>query len=75
VEVPSQAEGALIDLSDRQFASEALDPAGKVRFLGIALPILALILYLAALASWAICACSRSASERWESCSPPRRRR
>ena len=48
-EVPTKVEGALIDLSDRQFATRALDVAGKVRFLGIALPILALLLFIASL--------------------------
>jgi hypothetical protein len=49
-EVPPDVEGALIDLSDRQFATELLDVAGQVRFLGIALPLLALLLYGASLA-------------------------
>jgi hypothetical protein len=46
-QVPRQVEGALIDLSDRQFATSALDIASSVRFLGIALPILAIVLFIA----------------------------
>ncbi|HYH58360.1 MAG TPA: hypothetical protein VD790_03965 [Thermoleophilaceae bacterium] len=48
-EVPRDVEGALIDLSDRQFATELLDVAGRIRFLGIALPLLALILFAASM--------------------------
>jgi hypothetical protein len=48
-DVPPDLEGALIELSDRQFATELLDVAGQVRFLGIALPLLALLLYAASL--------------------------
>jgi hypothetical protein len=46
-EVPTEVEGALIDLSDRQFATELLEIAAQVRFLGIFLPLLALALLVA----------------------------
>jgi len=49
-EVPPNVEGALIDLSDRQFATSLLDIAADVRFLGIVLPAIALVLYLASIA-------------------------
>lgn len=49
-DVPPDVEGALIDLSDRQFATELLDVAGDIRFLGIVLPLLALVLYIASVA-------------------------
>jgi len=49
-DVPPDVEGALIDLSDRQFATGILGTAADVRFLGIALPLLALALFLASIA-------------------------
>ena len=48
-EVPPDLEGALINLSDRQFATDALDGAAKVRLLGIVLPLLALLLFVGSL--------------------------
>jgi hypothetical protein len=49
-EVPPDVEGALIDLSDRQFATSLLSLATDVRFLGIVLPVLALVLFIASVA-------------------------
>jgi hypothetical protein len=49
-EVPRDVEGALIDLSDRQFATGLLGVAGDVRFLGIVLPVIALVLFMASIA-------------------------
>ena len=46
-QVPKDVEGALIDLSDRQFATELLEVGSQVRFLGILLPLIALALFLA----------------------------
>ena len=46
-EVPRDVEGAFIDLSDRQFATEMLDLGAQVRFLGILLPLLAVALFVA----------------------------
>jgi hypothetical protein len=46
-EVPRDVEGAFIDLSDRQFATEMLDVGAQVRFLGIILPLLAVGLFVA----------------------------
>jgi hypothetical protein len=43
-------EGALIDLSDRQFATGLLGIAGDIRFVGIVLPVLALVLFIASVA-------------------------
>lgn len=48
-EVPRDVEGALIDLSDRQFATEMLEVASQVRFTGLALPLLALLLLVASI--------------------------
>ena len=49
-DVPPSVEGALIDLSDRQFATSLLGIAADIRFLGIVLPLLALVLYAASVA-------------------------
>ncbi len=49
-DVPPNVEGALIDLSDRQFATSLLGIAADIRFLGIVLPLLALVLYAASVA-------------------------
>ena len=49
-DVPPDVEGALIDLSDRQFATGVLGTADDIRFLGIVLPLLALVLFIASIA-------------------------
>ncbi len=49
-DVPPDVEGALINLSDRQFATSLLGIAADIRFLGIVLPLLALVLYAASIA-------------------------
>ena len=49
-DVPPDVEGALIDLSDRQFATGLLGTADNIRFLGIVLPLLALVLFIGSIA-------------------------
>ena len=47
-QIPSELDVALLELEEREFARESLAIADEVRFLGIVLPILALVLLVAA---------------------------
>lgn len=47
-EIPSELDVALLELEEREFARESLAVADEVRFLGIVLPVLALLLLVAA---------------------------
>ena len=48
-EVPEELDLALVKLKEREFARETLEVADKVRALGLVLPILALVLFAAAI--------------------------